>query len=476
MQNLPIPNQYNQIQSIDTAPFENYLKYLGLPADNVIAPLGDRENIKNNLEQFILKLNPNIRKNARYLSKFVAGAAIGLFDASLNYIWNEVVLALRKKAVSYGLDLFFDAAVGGNNRDDFKVEDDLAGLKDNTLINTCKKLELISDILHTKLLHILTMRNDIGASHPNSYSINAFELLGWLQTCITEVLNEEPSPAAINVRIFIHGIKSSTDTLSSSTIESMKISVNELSLHNTNNLLNTLFSIYTENDTNEIVRKNISMVAPFIWAKANDEIKFQLGIRLNSYKTNIQTEKQNLAESFFEICEGNKYKTIQDKVIELNEHLDNLLAARYGHDNYHSEPPHMRKILSYISSANDIPDECAQKLLKIILICRVGKGCNYQEGVSPNGKPLYDRLFSMIGDKHIPYLLVAMHSPEIANNLKNPYCHKHMVQVLHIVQANIINERLKEIFTYLENKSSILDKIHHETQYRKLTENHIKWG
>ena len=29
--------------------------------------------------------------------KFVVGAAIGLFDASLNYVWNEVVLNLRKK-------------------------------------------------------------------------------------------------------------------------------------------------------------------------------------------------------------------------------------------------------------------------------------------------------------------------------------------------------------------------------------------
>jgi hypothetical protein len=41
-----------------------------------------------------------LKKDARYLSKFIAGSAVGLFDASLNFVWNEVVLSLRKKVVS----------------------------------------------------------------------------------------------------------------------------------------------------------------------------------------------------------------------------------------------------------------------------------------------------------------------------------------------------------------------------------------
>ena len=42
------------------------------------------------------------------------------------------------------------------------------------------------------------MRNDIGISHPNNYAINAFELLGWLKTCISEVLNDNPTEAALS--------------------------------------------------------------------------------------------------------------------------------------------------------------------------------------------------------------------------------------------------------------------------------------
>jgi len=166
--------------STDTTKFEGYLAHLGLPTENIIASLPERKIIENNLPAFIESLPAEVKRDARYLSKFVAGAAIGLFDASLNYVWNEVVINLREKVVVYGLDMFFDAAVGGGRREFYSTEDDLSGLKDNTLVNTCRKLELISDIVYTKLNHILTMRNDIGASHPNSYSINAYELLGWL--------------------------------------------------------------------------------------------------------------------------------------------------------------------------------------------------------------------------------------------------------------------------------------------------------
>ncbi|EKH0195272.1 hypothetical protein ACD454_004235, partial [Shigella flexneri] len=139
------------VLSTDTTKFEGYLSYLGLPTENIIASLPERQIIEKNLPTFIDSLPAEVKRDARYLSKFVAGAAIGLFDASLNYVWNEVVLNLREKVVVYGLDMFFDAAVGGGRRELYSTEEDLSGLKDNTLINTCRKLELISDVVYTKL-------------------------------------------------------------------------------------------------------------------------------------------------------------------------------------------------------------------------------------------------------------------------------------------------------------------------------------
>ena len=107
-------------------------------------------------------------------------------------IWNEVVLNLRKKVIIYGIDIFYNAAGSGNNRESYKDESDLDGLRDSVLLNTCRKLELISDVVYWKLDHILTMRNEVAASHPNVKSIGGYELLGWLQTCVKDVFLPRP--------------------------------------------------------------------------------------------------------------------------------------------------------------------------------------------------------------------------------------------------------------------------------------------
>jgi hypothetical protein len=133
--------------------------------------------VATNLSAFLQTLSPEEKRDARCLSKFVGATAVGLFDAALNYVWNEVVLNLRKKVSVYGVELFFDAAVGGKIRDSYKDESDLDGLKDSVLLDTCRKLELISDAVYLKLIHILTMRNEVAASHPNVERIGGFELL-----------------------------------------------------------------------------------------------------------------------------------------------------------------------------------------------------------------------------------------------------------------------------------------------------------
>jgi hypothetical protein len=91
------------------------LKNIGLPHDNIIAAQDQREIIGQNLPKYIESLPAHVKQGARYLSKFVVGAGIGLFDYSLNAIWNEVVLDLHKKAIAYGLDIFYDAAVSNPN-------------------------------------------------------------------------------------------------------------------------------------------------------------------------------------------------------------------------------------------------------------------------------------------------------------------------------------------------------------------------
>jgi len=220
MDDKSIVKKDQTLPSTDFSKFENYLTELGLPIDNIIASPEERIRIMTALPEFVNSLPVEVKRNARYLSKFIAGSAVGLFDAALNYVWNEVVLSLRKIIVIYGLDIFYDSAVGEKQRDQYGTEEDLSGLRDKTLLDNCYKLELISEIVYKKLSHILDMRNDIGASHPTTYSINSYELLGWLQTCINDILKNEPSSSAITIKSIIDNLKRGKSLLEKGTIES----------------------------------------------------------------------------------------------------------------------------------------------------------------------------------------------------------------------------------------------------------------
>jgi hypothetical protein len=291
----------------ETSVFVSYLQQFDLPTDNIIASTDERSIIASNLPFFLSTLSIESKRDARYLSKFVGATAIGLFDAALNYVWNEVVLNLRKKAAIYGIDLFFDAAVGGKNREFYKDENDLGGLKDGVLLGTCRKLELISDIVYRKLDNILTMRNEVAASHPNVESIGGFELLGWLQTCVKDILQDQPSESAIKIRALVDNLKSKTDVIDETTLGRVKAELKFLSLPHVNNLLITIFGIFVTPNSGQVLRKNISEIAPFVWECASDQIKYKIGAQIDGYRTNLHQDKLEKGGEFLKIVRGLMY-------------------------------------------------------------------------------------------------------------------------------------------------------------------------
>lgn len=160
----------------------------------------------------------------------------------------------------------------------------------------------------------------------------------------------------------------------------------------------------------------------------------------------------------------------------MDGHIDDLLEARYAWDNFYNEPPHIKKVMSFFKTENDIPNERINKIIKVILICRVGKGIPYNSGVSPGGKPFYDRFFSLLGDQNIILALIAMHTNEVRVELGNKFCQEHMVSVLKLLRANARSDRIQEIIDYLIQHEKSLNSIHNDKAYKDLTKNHIGWG
>jgi hypothetical protein len=90
-------NQGNQSSHaiMTSSGFQSYLQELGLPFEGILVSDRERQVMSMNLPMIMGTIAPELKKDARYLSKFVASSAIGLYDAALNYLWNEVILSLR---------------------------------------------------------------------------------------------------------------------------------------------------------------------------------------------------------------------------------------------------------------------------------------------------------------------------------------------------------------------------------------------
>lgn len=460
----------NQLSIVSNSNFESYLIELGLPSQNILAPVYEKQQMALNIPHVIMQIPESLRKNAIYLSKFVSSVAIGRYDSALNDLWNEVVLNLRNKVCLYGLGIFFDAAVGENIRDLYTSKDDLPSIKDRVLLDTCLKLEIISNIVHQKLTYILDMRNNIGGSHPNAGQINSFELLGWLQICVNEVISDNPSEGAIKVQQFIKNLRTKDNLFSSGEIQSIGESLKLLSTTLAGNILRTIFGMYTDPKIDNITKQNIISIASLVWQASPENIKFDLGNNIESYIVNLEQEKQYLGESFFDECNGNSYKVNSRKSLELTLLCEELIAKHNGWDNFYHERPVIKKIMSYFNTSNDIPIDRQEHLIKTILICRIGNGVTYNLGVSPGAKAYYDNFLSMLNNDQLEILLTELEDDIIVNKLYSEVRTNNLKEILQIIRTPLASERVTETIDYLldESRPIVMAKKIKSSKFKQL--------
>ena len=200
-----VPNEIEPVQEQLAAHVEGYtsglLAYLdaiGLPSTDVVVKTSERRLVVGLVPEVIANLTPAQRSVAQYLSKFVAACVAGLFDAALNYLWDETVRCLRAKVMQFDLDYFFDTAIKDpTERQKYTDETDLAQIPDYKLIEGCRDIGIISALAKRHMDYIRDMRNHASAAHPNQNEIHGIQLSGWLQTCLEEVIVREPEAPAI---------------------------------------------------------------------------------------------------------------------------------------------------------------------------------------------------------------------------------------------------------------------------------------
>ncbi|UUZ68475.1 hypothetical protein LP416_31030 [Polaromonas sp. P2-4] len=212
-----------------------------------------------------------------------------------------------------------------------------------------------------------------------------------------------------------------------------------------------------------------------VWKASSDDTKYGLGLTLEGYNTNLYRDKYQLGEQFFQAVGGNSFRSNAERSIIVDGLIDQLLEKHNGWDNFAHEAPVADNISSYINGQPDILQNFAPKLVRVVLMCRIGRGLSYCDGVSPRGRPYYDRIIGLLGDQYAASALAALTQYEIQAKLEREICRQQACLALGVLKAGVVNQRLLECINFLIANLPSTGKIVFDSRFKTLSAGYIAW-
>jgi hypothetical protein len=455
----PSVNQYS-LQLLE------YIGDLGLPTEGILVPVKERRKVITNLPEIVETLTAKCRREAMYISKFVAACAGGLFDAALNYLWDETVVNLRAKVVRFDLAYFYASAIESEEqRKSFKSEDDLVNLDEWQLIRGCRQTGILSEIGFKHLDYIRDMRNWASAAHPNHAQLTGLNLISWLETCIREVLIKEPEGPGVEARTLLHNLRN--ESLSEDDVPAIEAGLQRLPDAIVLSILRTVLGMFVDPKIENRVKENIRLVARAIWGVSSEDARNEAGLRYATYSANGDVTRKAAAKEFLQGVRGLGYLPPDSLAVELNEQLDNLWAAHFAFSNYSNEVPHAKSIVKFVPKSGSVPKAVLPKYVKTILLCRIGDA-TYGDGVSRGAKPYYDKLISMMQEREILEVAKLISDSDFSSKLQFGPCCSNFADLLTIFRAKVGNTHLARALDMIIND----EKKHwrvlgNETRYKR---------
>lgn len=456
--NNQIKDTFEIYQETMTTVFEK----LNLPYRDIFVPVKDRKTIFANIEDLLEDIKPKDREKSYYISKFLAAVSCGLFDAALNYMWDETISILRKKIQNYDMDYFFDQLPRYTEKRT-KKEIELDNISDQDLIEGAMKIELISEEGYKQLDLIRYMRNYASAAHPNQNELDAFQLMGWFRVLIKEVILIIEPNIAVNIKQLLNNIKvNRIDTeKQAKEVTSFLSQASKLQI---NNLCRGLFGIYTRLDTNQVSIDNIKILLPHIWDLVEDDTKSELGIKYGNFMTINDKNRAEKAKEFLSICpNGLQFLTDNVKIIEIEEILDELYETHYAIDNFYNEPFFARKLWRIVGNMG-VPKEISKKYVLTLINVAITNGY----GKSINANPIYFELIRDFDAYQTSIGILSFKDEKISSKLDRKLCNEKFVEIMYILQQKTVDNLEKELIENILNFTSTYDSLKIDSNIKRL--------
>ncbi|MFK0009439.1 hypothetical protein ACIQTZ_20550 [Paenarthrobacter sp. NPDC090520] len=405
---------------------------MGLPSTEVVHPVDKRVQVLQNMDGAMSALPAEKRAESMYLSKFMMAISAGLFDAALNYLWDETISELRKRIIDYDLAYFFDLAVDApEKRKELKDAEDLTKITDDELIRAAARIGFISSIGQQQLDLVRYMRNHASAAHPNQHELQPYALLGYMETCIREVITLPQSPTMVATSRLLRNVK--TATVTKEDAAGFAGLFEGLRRDQTDVLANGLFGIYVAKDSTPVIRDNVRLLLPHLWPTLAEEVKSSFGTRYARFKANLDTDQASFAREFLEAVEGESYLPEDIRSGDIDALLDRLRRTHHGLDNFYNEPPIARELEGYIGSM-PIPTGVRFKYIEVLVEVFLGR----HSGISWAADPIYERLLSTVNPEEASLALLYLTGADVAALLSYKKPQEQFNRLIEIMKPKLV--------------------------------------
>lgn len=443
-----------------------FLSQLGLPTENILAPMDERRHVIDSMSHAIAVLPIDERLKATYISKFTVAVTVGLFDAAITFLWDETIKALRKLAVQTDLSYFYDVA---EKRDAFRknlsTEEDIDKIGELALVDACERVGLLSSVNRERLRHINFMRNHASSAHPNDNEVQGAELVSWLSTCVRHVITARPNSTSVETSRLLFNVRSGK--VRSQDLPVLDSAIQQMPGPRIDDLIWTLFGLYVDPKTSTDARNNIDILAPVCWKSVSEPRRHEVGARLADFVRHQEHDKRQLADQFLTQVGGLSYRTEEILVAELYEKLQALEKAHEASRNFYEEWPHAKALGDSLPATQIVPEAVRSYWVKVIVKCWIGNGRGYYEGVDRDAIKYYDAYLNLFRDQEIAEFLRLMSDVNFTDDFPIPKAAarcKVLVKWFFDRTTNIQIQRALQVIMDVNEK--LLPKVHLGTAYR----------
>lgn len=445
------PVELQRLQEFEGA-LLSAINAVGLPSEGVLVEMEQRHRVFQNYPNAISMLTGEQRSNSMYLSKLLAAVGAGLFDAALNYLWDETISELRNRIARYDLAYFFDIAVPSTQRrKDLHTAEDLAQIYDQDLIRAAREIGLISDVGYQQLDLIRYMRNYASAAHPNQNDINAYQLLGWVETCIKEVITLPETLLVAETRKLLQNVRAGTITSANASVTAEFFY--DLAPEPADNIASGFFGIYVDTDSDERGRDGVRLLMPHLWAHVTEPKRREFGVKYGQYIANGDAERAARARELLDVTQGAAYLPEPVRVDEVSTAIDELLVAHRGLNNFHAEAGPARRLNSLTTEPAPLAvrDPYVETLIEVFL--------TNGHGVAWTADVHYAAMISRFDPDEAELAMKQLFDPTIASKLRFQSAQSKLKEMLDMIEPKLTRPAARELMAGIRSFNGGPDDI-----------------